>query len=110
MTNTVLHSRGVDHVGLRYGGGSLPGGPPHNFRAQGDTQMAKAKAASGGGMLVAKESFSTRFEGADHSFTPDGPFVREGHPILRGIEHLFKPVTAHPTYEVEQATAAPGEL
>lgn len=71
--------------------------------------MAKAKAAEGGRMMVAKEPFTMNYEGSPHTFTPDGPFVREGHAILRGVEHLFKAKDAHPTYEVESATAAPGE-
>jgi hypothetical protein len=65
-----------------------------------------------GRILVATESFSARFEGSDHGFTDGRTTVREGHPILKGIEHLFRPIT--PNYEwqrngVEQATAAPGE-
>lgn len=65
------------------------------------------KVADRGGILVANESFSKRFEGADHHFQSGVTRVREGHPILRGVEHLFKPVSAD--YEFEQATAAPGE-
>lgn len=60
-----------------------------------------------GRILVAIDSFSRRFEGADHSFQKDVTRVRAGHPILKGIEHLFKPIEAH--YEVEAASAAPGE-
>jgi len=66
--------------------------------------MAKAKTTR---ILIAKESFSVRYEGADHGFQKGVSRVREGHPILRGIEHLFEPLTAH--YEWEAATAAPGE-
>lgn len=69
--------------------------------------MAKASPALGE-ILVAKESFSTRYEGADHSFQAGQSRVRAGHPILKGIEHLFEPIRAH--YEfVEAATQAPGE-
>ncbi len=60
-------------------------------------------------VYVAVDSFVCNYDGADHVFRPDGPFVREGHPILTGREHMFREVTAHPSYEVEQATAAPGE-
>lgn len=60
-----------------------------------------------GEVLVAKESFVARYDGADHHFTAGVTRVRAGHPILKGIEHLFQPVVAH--YEVEQATNAPGE-
>lgn len=60
-----------------------------------------------GEILVAIESFSKSYAGSDHHFTAGQTRVRSGHPILRGVEHLFKPVEAH--YEVEAATAAPGE-
>lgn len=72
--------------------------------------MAKEKTATAkpkGEMLVAKESFVVRYEGSDHPIVGGVTHVRAGHPILRGVEHLFEPVKAH--YEVEQATAAPGE-
>lgn len=69
--------------------------------------MAKKEAAERGEILVATESFARRFEGADHAFHAGVTRVRAGHPILRGIEHLFEPIQAH--YEVESATAAPGE-
>ena len=69
--------------------------------------MAKVRAVERGEMLVAIESFSHRFEGADHAFVLGVTRVRSGHPILRGIEHLFKPIEPH--YEVEAASAAPGE-
>ena len=58
-------------------------------------------------MLVAKESFVCHWDGSDRQISAGVTRVRAGHPILKGIEHLFEPITAH--YEVEQATAAPGE-
>lgn len=69
--------------------------------------MPKDTTPDEGRILVAKESFSKRFQGADHTFNAGVTRVREGHPILKGIEHLFKPIDAH--YDVETATAAPGE-
>ena len=33
--------------------------------------------------------------------------VREGHPLLEGREDMFEPISVH--YDVEQATAEPGE-
>ncbi len=79
-------------------------------------------------MLVANESFSKRYEGADHAFVQGQTRVRKGHPILAGIEHLFGPLKPHYEYqapeaapekqekkeaakqpEFETATAAPGE-
>lgn len=68
--------------------------------------MAK-QPETGGRILVAKDSFSARYQGADHAFVAGVTRVREGHPILAGLEHLFVPAEAD--YEWEQATAAPGE-
>jgi hypothetical protein len=56
---------------------------------------------------VAKESFVTSWDGEDRQFLAGITRVRVGHPILVGREQLFEPLRAH--YEVEQATAAPGE-
>ncbi len=56
-------------------------------------------------ILTPSESFSMSYEGADHAFVQDQTRVRAGHPILRGIEHLFKPIRVH--YEYEAAVAAP---
>ena len=64
--------------------------------------------AAEGRILVAVESFSREFEGAPHTFSAGVTRVREGHPILKGIEHLFRPIDAH--YDVEAASAAPGEV
>ena len=58
-------------------------------------------------LLVAADTFTADFEGVPHTFIEDQTRVREGHPILKGIEHLFKPIKAH--YEIEAASAAPGE-
>ena len=38
-----------------------------------------------------------------------GERVREGHPFLRGREMFFDALDVDVHYEVEQATAAPGE-
>jgi len=66
-----------------------------------------AEAAERGEILIAVESAVFRYEGADVVITKDQTRVRAGHPILKGREHLFRPIDAH--YEIEQATAAPGE-
>lgn len=60
-----------------------------------------------GQILVATESFSARFEGADRHFVANHTTVREGHPVLKGIAHLFTPIVPH--YEVEQAPPALAE-
>jgi hypothetical protein len=69
--------------------------------------MTKTTEQPQGEILVAKETFTKRFQGADYTFTAGRDRVRAGHPILQGIEHLFEPIWPH--YEIEQATSAPGE-
>ncbi len=73
----------------------------------------------------ANQSFTREFEGVPVTFTPFGPYVREGHRIMLQHEHLFEPLT--PDFEVdaveydvaapraekpeyEKATAAPNEV
>ncbi len=58
-------------------------------------------------MLVAKEGFVKEIDGAPRQFIAGETRLLEGHPWLRGIEHLFEPMRE--TYEVEAATAGPGE-
>lgn len=59
-------------------------------------------------MLVAAEDFVAKFEGVERAFVADVTRVRSDDPMLDGIRHLFKPITA--TYvDVESATAGPGE-
>jgi hypothetical protein len=56
----------------------------------------------------AKESFGTMFKGEQISVAA-GEFVRAGHPILKRREEHFEPVDNFGRFDVEQATAAPGE-
>lgn len=56
----------------------------------------------------AKESFVTVFEGEQLSVGA-GELVRAGHPLLKRREELFSPVEDFGRFDVEQATAAPGE-
>lgn len=70
--------------------------------------MGKDPVVQGRRIMVAKESFVTRYEGVDLTFLAGQTRVEEGHPILVGREHLFEPIKAH--YEVEAATAGPGEV
>jgi hypothetical protein len=60
-----------------------------------------------GQIYIAKESFATEYDGVPISVVAGHTRVREGHPLLRGREHLFEPLGVD--YEWEQATAAPGE-
>lgn len=56
----------------------------------------------------AKESFVTQ-QGGDTISVTKGDLVRAGHPILKGREDLFKPAEGYVRFDIEQATAAPGE-
>jgi hypothetical protein len=58
-------------------------------------------------IFVAKESFSVTLNGAPYAIHKGIDRVRKGHPILKGREHLFEPLSVQ--YDVEQATAAPSE-
>jgi hypothetical protein len=60
-------------------------------------------------LYTALESFSAREDG--HSYNVErGDLVRAGHPVLRGREHLFALAEDRVRFDVEQATARPGEL
>lgn len=66
--------------------------------------MAKPKS----GYYRAKESFVTMFEGEQINVAA-GELVRAGHPLLKRREELFEEVESFGRFDVEQATAAPGE-
>lgn len=57
---------------------------------------------------MARESFVTTIDG-DQISVAAGDLVRAGHPMLKGRESLFKPAEGYVRFDVEQATAAPGE-
>ena len=59
-------------------------------------------------IYVPNDSFSAHIDGVDVAFVKDHTRVREGHPILRMYPHLFTVMRVH--YDVEAATAAPGEV
>jgi hypothetical protein len=56
----------------------------------------------------AKEAFVTMYNG-DQTSVQAGELVRAGHPIMKRREDLFEPVSSFGRFDVEQATAAPGE-
>jgi hypothetical protein len=58
-------------------------------------------------VFVPNDSFSADVDGVAMSFVKDHTRVREGHPVLAKYPHLFEPMYVH--YDVEAATAAPGE-
>jgi hypothetical protein len=63
---------------------------------------------TGDGIYVANTSFSCELNG-DKVFVTAGERIREGHPLLRAQPGFFEPVDTSVKYDVEQATAAPGE-
>lgn len=60
-------------------------------------------------IYVATETFSADVDGTPQVIQKGITRVRRGHPLLKGREDLFAPIDLHVDYEVEQATAAPGE-
>jgi len=56
----------------------------------------------------AVESFVTMLNG-EHQQVSKGDLVHPDHPILKGRESLFRPAKDFVRFDVEQATAAPGE-
>lgn len=65
------------------------------------------KTRTEGTIFVPVETFTANVDGVNVTFRQNETRVREGHEILARFAHLFRPIDAH--YEVEQATAAPGE-
>lgn len=63
----------------------------------------------GSGVYVATESFSTEIDGEHYAVVMKKTRVREGHPLLEQNRNYFKPVEENVTYDLETATAAPGE-
>lgn len=69
--------------------------------------MARSK--SQGAVYVATESFACQI-GDEYYNVTKGERVREGHALLRAAPGAFENVQdAFVQYDVEQATAAPGE-
>ena len=58
-------------------------------------------------VYVATASFEAFVDGERVLVQRGKTRVRDGHPILKGREHLFVPQTVR--FDVEQATQAPGE-
>jgi hypothetical protein len=59
-------------------------------------------------IYVARESFSCELDGVP-VFVTAGERVRAGHKLLRQQASFFEPADETVRYDVEQATAAPGE-
>jgi hypothetical protein len=58
-----------------------------------------------GNILVARETGVLNYEGERVYIHAGVTRVREGHGILKGHEHMFKPLDAH--FEVEDTRARP---
>jgi hypothetical protein len=60
-------------------------------------------------LYMAKEAFVTMLGGEQISVA-EGDLVREGHPLLtKSRMEYFKPAEGYVKFDVEAATAAPGE-
>lgn len=60
------------------------------------------------GLYIGKESATFEFEGSPVFIGPT-TVVRAGHPIMKGREHLFAPLTVHfDLAEPKAAAAKPG--
>lgn len=60
-------------------------------------------------IFVALETFNADVNGSPVAIHRGITRVRRGHPLLKGREHLFAPIDLSVHYDVEQATAGPGE-
>lgn len=69
--------------------------------------MARPRKRPGDGIYECVQPFAFTAPDGTKTRVSLGERVREGHPVLVGREDFFKPLEIQ--YEVEQATAAPGE-
>lgn len=70
--------------------------------------MARKTAPSEGrSVYTPRDTFVASYNGAPTTFKQGHTFVREGHELLELFPDLFQEIRVH--YDVEQATAAPGE-
>ena len=81
------------------------------FETKGRCEVARAAAGKGGGVLIANESFAVEMADGSTAIVHKGiTRAREGHEVtLGGLRKLWDPVEDRVDYDVEQATAAPGE-
>jgi hypothetical protein len=62
-----------------------------------------------GNVWVAKETFACEIDGEQIIVQAGQTRAREGHPLLDTYREMFEPADTGVAFEVEQATAAPGE-
>lgn len=60
-------------------------------------------------VYVARESGASEVKGEVYTFTKGITRVRAGHPLLKAVPDYFEPVDDSVHYDLEQATASPGE-
>lgn len=58
-------------------------------------------------IYIARATFTTMLDGREVTIRAGIDRVRAGHPLLKGRESMFEPLTVQ--YDIEQASAAPGE-
>jgi hypothetical protein len=68
--------------------------------------MAQTK---GNGVYVATETFACEVDGEPIMVHKGVTRVRSGHALLKGNAEKFEPVDLHVEFDVEAASAAPGE-
>lgn len=68
-----------------------------------------AKRGRPSSIYIAKETGFCEIDGNVVPFTAGKTLVRAGHPLLALAGNSFEPVSDRVHYDVEQATAAPGE-
>jgi hypothetical protein len=69
--------------------------------------MARARRNPDEEILIAVDSGAVTVEGREYIVHKGITRVRAAHPLAKAMPDLFKPIDVH--YDVEQATAAPGE-
>ena len=59
-------------------------------------------------LYMANQAAAINIDG-EELWVKKGDLVRAGHPLLKGRDWLFDPAEGYVRFDVEQATAAPGE-
>jgi hypothetical protein len=70
--------------------------------------VARPQRSAAGKIFTPKESFYVTIDGAPKLLRKDVDRVREGHPLYEAHKENFVELSVE--YDIEQATAAPGEV
>jgi hypothetical protein len=65
--------------------------------------------AAGQVYIATETGVTAPINGVEYAFQKGVTRVRAGHPLLTACPNYFEPDVSSVTYDVEQATAAPGE-